>query len=63
MSEREKKLLRLIAGGRRNKEIAAELAISTKSVETYRSRLMKKLGYSSPAELVRYAVREGIAAL
>ena len=43
-------------------EIACELAISTKSVETYRSRLTKKLGYSSPAELVRYAVREGIAA-
>jgi DNA-binding NarL/FixJ family response regulator len=62
LSEREKQLLRLIAGGRRNKEIACELAISPKSVETYRARLTKKLGYSSPAELVRYAVREGIAA-
>jgi len=63
LSEREKQLLRLVAEGRRNKEIAARLAVSAKSVETYRSRLMKRLGCSSPAELVRYAIREGIAAL
>jgi DNA-binding NarL/FixJ family response regulator len=62
LSEREKQLLRMVAEGRRNKEMAGELAITTKSVETYRSRIMKKLGYSSSAELVRYAVREGIAA-
>jgi two-component system response regulator NreC len=61
LSEREVQLLRLIAEGRRNKEIAVQLGISSKSVETYRSRLTKKLGYSSPAELVRYAIREGIA--
>lgn len=63
LSERERQLLRLAADGRRNKEIAGELAISTKSVETYRSRLAKQPGYSSPSELVRYAIREGIAAL
>jgi len=62
LSEREKQLLRLVAEGRRNKETAGQLGISTKSVETYRSRLMKKLSCSSPAELVRYAIREGIAA-
>jgi DNA-binding NarL/FixJ family response regulator len=61
LSEREKQLLRLVAAGRRNKEIAEQMAVSAKSVETYRSRLMKKLGCSSPAELVRYAIREGIA--
>jgi len=61
LSEREKQVLRLVADGRRNKEIASELNIGIKSVETYRSRLTKKLGYSSQAELVRYAVREGIA--
>lgn len=61
LSDGERRLLRLVAEGRRNKEIAAELAISVKSVETYRSRLMKKLGCSSSAELIRYAVREGIA--
>jgi DNA-binding NarL/FixJ family response regulator len=62
LSDRDKLLLRLVAEGRRNKEIAAELALSSKSIEAYRSRLMKKLGCSSAAELVRYAIREGIAA-
>lgn len=61
LAARDKKLLRLIAEGLRNKEIAADLGISAKSVEAYRSRLMKRLGCSSPAHLVRYAIREGIA--
>jgi DNA-binding NarL/FixJ family response regulator len=60
LSERDRQMLRLVAEGCRNKEIAHQLAISTKSVETYRSRLMKRLNYSSPAELVRFAIREGI---
>jgi len=63
LSDREKQLLRFVAEGRRNKEIATLLSISPKSVEAYRSRVMKKLGCSSSAELVRYAVREGIATL
>jgi DNA-binding NarL/FixJ family response regulator len=62
LSEREKQLLRLIAEGRRNKEIAAKLKLSVNSIETYRSRLMKKVGCPSAAQLARYAVREGIAA-
>ena len=61
LTDREKQLLRLITAGRRNKEIASELNVSIKSIETYRSRLMKKLDCSSAAELVRYAIREGIA--
>jgi DNA-binding NarL/FixJ family response regulator len=60
LSKHEKDLLRLVSQGLRNKEIASELEISSKSVEAYRSRLMKKLNCSSPAELVLYAVREGI---
>jgi DNA-binding NarL/FixJ family response regulator len=63
LSEREKQLLRLIAEGRRNKEIAAELKLSPNSIETYRARLMKKVGYRNTAQLVRYAIREGIAPL
>ena len=62
LSERERQLLRLIAEGRRNKEIATEMKLSINSIETYRSRLMKKTGCPSAAELARYAVREGIAA-
>ncbi len=60
VSERERQILRLIAAGRRSKEIATELKLSPKSIETYRARLTKKLGCSSTAELVRYAIREGI---
>lgn len=60
LAERDLTLLRLIAGGRRNKEIASELGLSAKSIETYRSRLMKKLGAKTAADLVRYALREGI---
>lgn len=63
LSERDKRLLRLIAEGLRNKEISTELDIGVKAVEAYRSRLMKKLNCASSAELVRYAVREGIAKL
>ena len=61
LSEADKGLMRLIAQGRRNKEIATQLGLSAKSVEARRSRLMKHLGCANSAELVRYAIREGIA--
>lgn len=61
LTERERLLLRLVAAGKRNKEIAEALQVGVKSVETYRSRLMRKLKCGSPAELTRYAIREGIA--
>ena len=61
LSDRDRELMRLVAEGQRNKEIATHLKISIKSVEASRSRLMKKLGCTSSAELVRYAIREGIA--
>lgn len=60
LSAREVQLLRLISNGARSKEIAAELNLSPNSIETYRSRLMKKLSCASTAELVRYAIRSGI---
>ena len=63
LSEREKQLLRLITEGRRGKEIATALNLSPNSIETYRARLMKKVGFRSIPELVRYAIREGIAPL
>ena len=63
LSQREQQLLRLISEGLRNKEMATELDLSANTIETYRARLMKKVSCSSTAELVRYAVREGIAAL
>jgi DNA-binding NarL/FixJ family response regulator len=63
LSAREILLLKLVAEGKRNKEIAEALQVGRKSVETYRSRLMRKLKCGSPAELTRYAVREGIVSL
>ena len=59
LSEREQEVLRLIAWGYSNKEIAARLDISVKTVETYKTRLMEKLDLRSRADIVRYAVRQG----
>jgi two-component system, NarL family, response regulator NreC len=61
LSEREKELIGFIASGLRNKEIAEKLNLSIKSIEANRSRLMTKIGCSSVADLVRYALREGLA--
>lgn len=58
LTERELAVLKGISAGLSYKEIANELGIGVKSVETYRARLARKLGLTSRAELVRYAVRE-----
>jgi DNA-binding NarL/FixJ family response regulator len=62
LSERETEVLRLIAAGLRNKAIADSLNLSVRTVETYHRRLLAKLGCSSTAELVRYAIRVGLIA-
>jgi DNA-binding NarL/FixJ family response regulator len=59
LSEREGEVLRLIARGFANKEIAARLAVSVKTVETYKARSMEKLGLDSRADIVRYALAQG----
>jgi DNA-binding NarL/FixJ family response regulator len=59
LSERESEVLRLTAWGHSNKEIAARLDISVKTVETYRARLVEKLQLTSRSEIVRYALRRG----
>jgi DNA-binding NarL/FixJ family response regulator len=61
LSGRERDVLRLLAEGRRTKEIAEALGISPKTVETYRGRIGHKLGIDSLAGLVKYALRRGIA--
>lgn len=60
LSARERQVLPLLVEGLHNKEIAEKLGVSVKSVETYRARLMEKLHIKSTAELVRYAIREGL---
>ena len=59
LSDRETEVLRLIAWGYTNKEIAAQLHLSTKTVETHKANLMAKLNLSSRADIVRYASRRG----
>src|SRR3989440_4388885 len=60
LSSREREILRLVARGGTNKSVAAELGVSTRTVETHRAAIMRKLHASSTAELVRYAIRNGI---
>ncbi|MCX8062161.1 MAG: response regulator transcription factor [Anaerolineales bacterium] len=60
LSEREKEVLRLVAYGYTAQEIANQLALSVKTIETYRARGMEKLGLSSRAALVRFALSKGI---
>lgn len=59
LSNQEQQVLRCVAGGMTNKRIASELEISIKTVETYRSRLMRKFDVHSAAELIRIATRHG----
>lgn len=59
LSEREKEVLRLVALGYTNKEIAADLEISVKTVETHKTHIMEKLNLKSRAEMVRYALEQG----
>ncbi|MCJ1959338.1 MULTISPECIES: response regulator [Novosphingobium] len=60
LTPREREIVQLIAEGRLNKEIAAILELSIKTVETHRAAAMRKLDLKSTADLVRYAVRNNI---
>jgi DNA-binding NarL/FixJ family response regulator len=59
LSERETEVVKLIALGYSNKEIAARLALSVKTIETYKTRSMEKLGIRSRVEIVQYAAKRG----
>ncbi len=60
LSEREQQVIRRVAMGFTNREIAGQLHLSVKTVETYRARAMEKLGLQSRAQLVEYAMRRGL---
>ena len=60
LSGREREVLKLLALGHTNQEIASMLYISVRTAETHRAHIMRKLGLSSRAELVRYALAEGL---
>jgi two-component system, NarL family, response regulator NreC len=60
LSDREREVLRLLALGHTNQEIAKQLYISVRTAETHRAHIMQKLRLSSRAELVRYALSQGL---
>jgi two-component system response regulator NreC len=60
LTEREREILRLIAQGNTNTQIAQQLVISVRTVESHRANLMDKLGLQNRAELVKYALRKGL---
>jgi DNA-binding NarL/FixJ family response regulator len=63
LSAREREVLQLIAEGRTGAEIAQRLSLSQKTVETYRARLVEKLGIRDVAGLVRFAIQRGLVSL
>jgi DNA-binding NarL/FixJ family response regulator len=62
LTSREQNVVQLIAEGHTNKAISSVLKLSVKTVETHRASAMRKLGMSSTAELVRYAIRKKLVA-
>jgi DNA-binding NarL/FixJ family response regulator len=61
LTARQREVLQLLAEGRSNKEIATTLGISTKTVEFHRANIVRELGLSTTADLVKYALRHGLA--
>ena len=62
LSDREREVLRLLALGHTNQEIAKLLYISVRTAETHRAHIMQKLGLSTRAEVVRYALAHDLLA-
>jgi DNA-binding NarL/FixJ family response regulator len=60
LTPRQLDILRLIAEGKRMKEIAAELGLSVRTIEDHKAQLLRMLGVDSTAELVKFAVRQGL---
>ena len=63
LSAREREVLQLLAEGRTGAQIAERLSLSQKTVETYRARLVEKLGIRDLAGLVRFAIQRGLVSL
>jgi DNA-binding NarL/FixJ family response regulator len=63
LSTREREVLQLLAEGKNTKEIAFILSVSSKTVDTFRQNIMKKLELNTIAELTKYAIREGLTFL
>jgi DNA-binding CsgD family transcriptional regulator len=62
LTPRERQIVQRISEGQSNKEIAAALGISAKTVDSHRTNIMRRLDFRSVADLVRYAIRETLIA-
>lgn len=60
LSDRELQVLRMLASGKAVKEIGFDLGLSEKTVSTYRTRVLEKLGFRTTAEIIRYGIRAGL---
>jgi len=60
LSDREYQVMRLLAAGKSVSEIAAQLSLSVKTVSTYRTRILEKLGLKTTAEIMHYALERGL---
>jgi DNA-binding NarL/FixJ family response regulator len=63
LSQREREILQLVAEGKTSQQIAERLSISPKTVDTYRSRLMHKIGVEDMAGLIKFAIQHGVISL
>ncbi len=60
LTERERQVLKLVAEGRSNKEVAGVLGVSIKTAMSHREHVMQKLGLHSRTDLIRFAIRAGV---
>jgi two-component system response regulator NreC len=63
LTSREREVLQLLAEGKTTRQIAGDLHVSIKTIETHRQQIMNKLDISSVADLIKYAIREGLTRL
>ena len=61
MTEREREVAALVAQGKSNREIAEAMVVSVKTVETYVTRILNKLGYDSRVKIATWAVKKGLS--
>jgi len=60
---REREVMKLVAEGHKNREIAVHLSLSIKTIEKHRSNLMSKLNFSSVSELMSYAIEHSLVSI
>jgi two-component system invasion response regulator UvrY len=60
LSDREYQVMKMLAAGKTVKEVAAELSLSVKTVSTYRTRILEKLGLTSNVDIARFALKSGL---